>query len=199
MLTWRVDGGVVRVATAIGEHTADRLVLALGPWLPEFLNGAQIALTVERQVQYWFGSRGHAERFTPDHLPIALWEVSDRMFYTIPDFGDGVKVAIHHEGEITDPQRVRRTVSEEEDATARALMERFLPDAAGELRERAVCLYTNTADGHFVIDRHPSHRQVVIASACSGHGFKFATVVGELVAKITLGEMEQDLSLFRTR
>ena len=199
MLSWRAEGGLVRVATAMGEHITDRLVLALGPWLPEFLNGASLTLAVERQMQHWFTPRHHAERFTPDHLPIALWETSERMFYTIPDFGDGVKVAIHHEGEITDPQRVRRTVSEEEDATARALMERFLPDAAGELRERAVCLYTNTADGHFVIDRHPLHREVVIASACSGHGFKFATVVGELVAKLTLGEMEQDLSLFRTR
>jgi sarcosine oxidase len=199
MLTWRVDGGVVRVATAIGEHTADRLVLALGPWLPEFLNGAQIALTVERQVQYWFGSRGHAERFTPDHLPIALWEVPDRMFYTIPDFGDGLKVAVHHAGEITDPQHVRRTTSEQEDASARALVERYLPEAAGELRDRAVCLYTNTADGHFLIDHHPMHQEVVIVSACSGHGFKFATAIGEMVAKLCLGQEPEGLALFRHR
>jgi sarcosine oxidase len=199
MLTWRAEGGVVRVATAMGEHVANRLVLALGPWLPEFLNGALTPLTVERQMQHWFGPRQHAERFTPEQLPIALWETPDRMFYTIPDFGDGVKVAVHHDGEITDPQRVRRTISDEEDASARALMERFLPDAAGELRERAVCLYTNTLDGHFVIDHHPAHREVVIASPCSGHGFKFATVIGEIVARLSLGEAEEDLSLFTCR
>src|SRR5688572_5845584 len=73
MLSWRVEGGVVRVATAIGEHVSDRLALTLGPWLPEFLNGAQIPLTVERQMQHWFGPRNHPERFTPDQLPIALW------------------------------------------------------------------------------------------------------------------------------
>ena len=199
MLTWRVEGGVVRVATAMGEHAADRLVLALGPWLPEFLNGAQIALTVERQVQHWFTPRQDAERFSPEHLPIALWEVPGRMFYTIPDFGDGLKFALHHAGEVTDPQRVRRTISDEEDASARALVERYLPDGAGELRDRAVCLYTNTSDGHFLIDHHPIHREVVIVSACSGHGFKFATVIGEIVAKLCLGEETADLSLFRYR
>jgi sarcosine oxidase len=199
MLTWRTEGGVVRVATAMGEHAADHLVLALGPWLPEFLDGAPIALGVERQMQHWFEARQHADRLTPHQLPIALWEVPGRMFYTIPDFGDGLKFAVHHDGEITDPQHVRRTISDEEDASARALVERYLPDAAGELRERAVCLYTNTSDGHFVIDHHPVHREVVIASACSGHGFKFATVIGEIVAKLSLGEEHEDLSLFRYR
>ena len=199
MLTWRVDGGAVRVATAMGEHVADRLVLTLGPWLPEFLNGAQIQLSVERQMQHWFAPRQHAERFSPDELPIALWETSERMFYTIPDFGDGVKIAVHHDGEVTDPQRVRRTMTEQEDANARALIERFLPDAAGELRDRAVCLYTNTSDGHFVIDHHPAYGEVVIASPCSGHGFKFATVIGEMVAKLTVGEPVDDVSLFHCR
>ena len=199
MLTWRAERGEVRVATAIGEHVADRLVLALGPWLPEFLNGAQIQLTIERQMQHWFTPRTNAERFSADTLPIALWETADRMFYTIPDFGDGVKIAVHHDGETTDPQRVRRTINEQEDASARALVERFLPDAAGELRDRAVCLYTNTADQHFVIDHHPLHHEVVIASPCSGHGFKFATVVGEIVAKLAAGEPVEGLSLFHCR
>lgn len=199
MLTWRVEGGVVRVATAIGEHIADRLVLALGPWLPQFLNGGQIQLAVERQMQHWFAPRADAKRFSPDELPIALWETPGRMFYTIPDFGDGLKIAVHHDGEITDPQRVRRTITEQEDANARALLERFLPDAAGELRDRAVCLYTNTSDGHFVIDHHPAHPEVVIASPCSGHGFKFAPAIGEMVAKLTVGEPVDGLSLFHCR
>jgi sarcosine oxidase len=199
MLTWRAEGGAVRVATAIGEHVADRLVLALGPWLPEFLNGAQIQLKIERQMQHWFTPRANAEQFSPDNLPIALWETAERMFYTIPDFGDGVKIAVHHDGELTDPQRVRRTINEQEDVSARALVERFLPDAAGELRDRAVCLYTNTTDQHFVIDHHPLHHEIVIASPCSGHGFKFATVVGEIVAKLAADELVEGLSLFHCR
>jgi sarcosine oxidase len=198
MLSWRVEGGVVRVATAIGENVADRLVLALGPWLPEFLNGAQMPLTVERQMQHWFSPRANAERFAPDHLPIALWE-TDRLFYTLPDFGDGIKIAIHHDGEVTDPHHVRRTINEDEDANARALVERFLPDGSGELRDRAVCLYTNTPDGHFLIDCHPDHPEVLIVSACSGHGFKFATAIGEIVADMILGETREDLGLFKHR
>ena len=199
MLGWRAEGPNVIVTTALGEYVADHLVLTLGPWLPEFLNGAQIQLSVERQMQHWFGPRERAERFGPDELPIALWETSARMFYTIPDFGDGVKIAVHHGGEVTDPQRVRRTMNEQEDADARTLLERFVPDAAGELRDRAVCLYTNTVDGHFVIDRHPLYPAVIVASPCSGHGFKFATVVGEMVAQLTVGEPLEDLALFHCR
>jgi sarcosine oxidase len=199
MLSWRAEGGVVRVATAMGEHVADRLVLTLGPWLPELLGDAAMRLVVARQVQFWFVPRQHPERFAAPRLPIALWETSGHMFYTIPDFGDGLKFAVHHEGEATDPQRVRRTVSEEEDAAARAVVERFLPDAAGELRERAVCLYTNTADGHFVIDHHPVHREVLVVSPCSGHGFKFAPAIGEMVARLVIGEDDAGLSLFKFR
>ncbi|MGQ0714420.1 MAG: N-methyl-L-tryptophan oxidase [Gemmatimonadaceae bacterium] len=202
MLSWRVEGGVVRVATALSEHVAERLVLALGPWLPEHLNGASLPLTVERQMQHWFMPHRNMAHFGPEKLPIALWQMSDaeRVFYTLPDFGHGVKAAIHHDGEITDPERVRRIVSEEEDATVRRLVDHFLPDAAGELRERAVCLYTNTPDGHFLIDRHLAYPEVLIVSACSGHGFKFATAIGEVVAKLVTDETpDLDLSLFRNR
>ena len=202
MLSWRVESGVVRVATPLGEHVADRLVLALGPWLPEHLNGVSLPLVVERQMQHWFAPLENAEWCRPDRLPIALWQLtdSDRVFYTLPDFGDGVKVAIHHDGEFTDPDRVQRTVSEEEDARVRELVARFLPTAAGAIRDRAVCLYTNTPDGHFLIDRHPVHPEVLIVSACSGHGFKFATVIGETVAQMVADETPAvDLSLFRNR
>jgi sarcosine oxidase len=202
MLSWRVEGGVVRVATPLGEHVADRLVLTLGPWLPEHLKGVSVPLVIERQMQHWFEPRENADWCRPDRMPIALWQLpdNDRVFYTLPDFGDGVKVAIHHEGEPTDPDRVQRTVSDEEDERVRALVARFLPAAAGAIRERAVCLYANTPDGHFLLDRHPAHPEVLIVSACSGHGFKFATVIGEVVAQLVADETPSlDLSLFRNR
>jgi sarcosine oxidase len=202
MLSWRVEGGVVRVATPLGEHVADRLVLTLGPWLPQHLNGASLPLVVERQMQHWFAPLQSAEWCHPDRMPIALWQLtdSDRVFYTLPDFGDGVKVAIHHEGETTDPDRVQRTVSGEEDTRVRELVARFLPTAAGAIRDRAVCLYTNTPDGHFLIDRHPVHPEVLIVSPCSGHGFKFASVIGESVAQLVANERPTlDLSPFRNR
>jgi sarcosine oxidase len=202
MLSWRVEGGVVRVATPLGEHLADRLVLTLGPWLPEHLNGASLPLTVERQMQHWFAPVEHPEWYRPDRMPVALWQQTDRdrVFYTVPDFGDGVKLAIHHDGELTDPDRVQRTVSEDDDARVVELATRFFTSLPGTIRDRAVCLYTNTPDGHFLIDRHPVHPEVLMVSACSGHGFKFATVIGEGVAQLVAGEPpSHDLSLFRNR
>src|SRR5205823_1691859 len=155
---------------------ADQLVLAAGPWLPRLLPG--LPLTVERQVLHWFAPVGDRAMLGADACPIALWEFAPgRLFYTFPDLGEGVKAALHHDGETTDPDRVRREVAPGDEAEVRALLGRFIPSAAGALRESAVCLYTNTPDRDFLIDRHPAHAQVLIVSPCSGHGFKFAPVV----------------------
>ena len=124
--------------------------------------------------------------------------VPERFFATFTDLGDGVKAGIHHEGEVTTPAAVRRTISAEEDAMVRALVERVLPDAAGRQVESRVCLYTNTPDGHFVIDRHPAHDEVTVLSPCSGHGFKFASAIGEIAADLVLdGGCRFDLEPFR--
>src|SRR6185436_15954782 len=133
--------------------------------------------------------------------PIHLWETpTGRFFYGFGDFGDGVKVALHHAGAATDPDQVRRTVSDAETATIREYVRRFIPDADGPLRDASVCLYTNTPDEHFWIDRHPEHAQVLIVSPCSGHGFKFASVMGEIVGDLLIeGRTRFDLSLFRAR
>jgi glycine/D-amino acid oxidase-like deaminating enzyme len=108
-----------------------------------------------------------------------------------------VKAAIHHEGETTDAEHVRRDVTADDEATVRPLVERLLPAAAGRLRESCVCLYTNTPDHDFLIDRHPEHEQVFIVSPCSGHGFKFSPVIGEIVADlVTRGASRFDLTAF---
>jgi sarcosine oxidase len=158
-----------------------------------------LPLTVERQVLHWFEPVRDPSHFAPEACPIALWEVEDgRLFYTFPDLGDGVKAAIHHDGEITDAESVRRDVTPEDEAAVRSLLARLLPGAAGRLRESCVCLYTNTPDHHFLIDRHPEHEQVLLVSPCSGHGFKFAPVIGEIVADlVTEGASPFDLEPFR--
>ena len=105
---------------------------------------------------------------------------------------------MHHEGEITTPDAVRRSTTPEEDESVRALLARLLPGAAGELRETRVCLYTDTPDRDFVIDLHPEHPEVVVLSPCSGHGFKFASAIGELAADLALeGGARFDLAPFR--
>src|SRR5439155_8970620 len=124
----------------------------------------------------------------PEHCPISIWEYGpDRFVYAFPMLDGAVKAALHHQGTVVDPDQVERTVGGGEIERIREPLARLMPAAAGALRDARVCLYTNTPDGHFVIDRHPEHPGVVIVSACSGHGFKFASVIGEGVAGLVRG------------
>ena len=189
--SWSASDQEVTLATSRGTFRAGRAVLAAGPWLPELVPALAPVLAVERQLQHWFepAPGASARAFAPDRCPIALWEhAPDRLFYTFPELGDGVKCGVHHEGEITSASGVRRTVSDAETAEARALLAALMPGAAGTLRDLATCLYTNTPDHHFLIDVLPGAERVIVASACSGHGFKFASAVGELVAQMAAAE-----------
>jgi sarcosine oxidase len=193
---WRAEGSGVAVRSARGSWSAGRLVIAAGAWIRRLL--PDLPLTVARQVLHWFEPLRDAAAFAPEVCPISLWEVEDgRIFYAFPDLGDGVKAAIHHEGETTDPEHVRRDVTAEDEAAVRPLVARLLPAAAGRRLESCVCLYTNTPDHDFLIDRHPEHEQVFMVSPCSGHGFKFSPVIGEIVADlVTRGVSRFDLQPF---
>jgi sarcosine oxidase len=196
---WSADSWGVEVHTASGGiHRAERLVLAAGPWVGGLLQGYDVPLEVERQVMFWFDPVESAG-FAPEDCPIVVWDDPDGpAFYTFPDLGDGVKIAIHHGGTTTNPQEVDRIPGPPDEAAARTLLARFLPAGNGLLLDAAVCLYTNTPDGHFIIDRLDDDGRVVLASPCSGHGFKFASAVGEAVAALVTGEPPPvDISLFR--
>lgn len=199
MVKWEPDGNCVRVQTRAGTYTADRLLLAAGSWLAQLVPGLNLPLTVERQVLYWFEPRSQASAFQPTRCPIHIWEYeAHRFFYGFPDLGDGIKAALHHQGEQVKPDTVRREVNPQEVEGMRRLLRRFLPDADGPLRATAVCLYTNTPDEHFLLDWHPHHPQVLLASPCSGHGFKFSSVIGELIAQLLHGQKPPfDLTLFK--
>ncbi|MDQ6886824.1 MAG: N-methyl-L-tryptophan oxidase [Gemmatimonadota bacterium] len=195
---WDAAGEHLRVTTDAGRYQTRKVVLAMGPWMPGQLAGLELPLEVERQLFHWFEPRSRPELFEPARCPITLWEYAPgRMFAGFPDLGDGFKAGIHHEGEITDPASVRRAITDEDTGSIRALLERYLPDANGRLREARVCLYTNTPDHHFLIDAHPEEARVILASPCSGHGFKFASAIGELVAALVMDEAPRfDLSPF---
>ncbi len=198
--SWAGDGAGVRVVTSKGAYHAAQLVLSAGSWIRSLLPDLKLPVAVERQTQFWFEPT-HPIWFRPNHCPIHIWEHEPgRHFYGLPDLGDGVKVACHHEGEVTDPDTLNREVQAEEVAAMQAVVRRFLPNADGALRSAVVCMYTNTPDGHFLIDQHPAYPQVWIVSPCSGHGFKFSSVVGEVMAGLlTKGQTQFDLSLFRNR
>ncbi|HEX5178056.1 MAG TPA: N-methyl-L-tryptophan oxidase [Gemmatimonadaceae bacterium] len=187
-LRWDASSASVTVTTDHRVYHARRVILAAGAWLAPLAPALGVPLVVERQVIHWITPRKHPERVGARHLPVAIWEYAPgRMFYVIPDVGDGLKAALHHQGATVDPDESVAPASREEQAAALSLVDRYLHDAAGIVSESAACLYTNTPDGHFVIDAHPGAPQVIVASACSGHGFKFAPAIGEALADLALG------------
>lgn len=199
IVDWRATGAGVEVTTSHAVYSADRLILALGPWMPRMTHDLELPLAVERNVLYWFKPERATTSFDRDRFPVWICEYAPgRAWYGFPDSGHGVKVALHHQGEVADPDALRREVGSDEIAYMRALIRAFMPAADGALVETAVCMYTNTPDEHFIIDRHPAHPRVIIASPCSGHGFKFSSAVGEQLALLALDAKPRfDLGAFR--
>ena len=197
-VSWRSSGDGVEVTTTKGTYLTARLILTVGAWAGKHFAELAIPFTVQRNVLHWFTPLRHAEYFTPERFPIFIHEHGDGpAWYGFPDTGDGVKLALHHHGDTTDPDALRRTVRDDEVELVRAIMRRCMPDADGPLLASEPCMYTNVPDDHFVIDHHPSHPSVIIASPCSGHGFKFASALGEVLADMATGDpIAFDTSLF---
>lgn len=198
MLSWRPAGDGVEVVTRVGRYHAASLVIAAGAWTGDLLADLNLPLSVQRNVQMFYSVAHAPELFTPDAFPIFICEYAPgRAWYGFPDTGGGLKVARHHHGVSVHPDTIDRHVTTEEIEGVRALLQRFIPRADGMPTATAVCMYTNSPDGHFVIGRHPGHAAVVVASPCSGHGFKFASVIGELLADLATGHTpNSDMSLF---
>ncbi len=184
---WEQRDRGLRVTTEHGAYACERLIIAAGAWTKALVPDLGVNLSVERQVQHWFRPAA------PIRTPIIMCEYTPgRFWYSIPDRGEGIKVAIHHEGSTVDPETVDRTVGADEVAYVRALLRTYMPAADGPLIESSVCLYTNTPDERFLVASHPAHPNVEIVSACSGHGFKFASAIGEIVAeRVTSGSGRQ--------
>ena len=188
MKSWNATGEGFEIHLPDSSRVEARvLVMALGPWFKETLEALGIPIRVQRNVQAWFRpaiDAYHASRFPPflvdrAGLPAPL--------YGFPDFGDGVKAAFHSYGDLTDAEHIQRELNISRDIEPiAAAMEQWMPGAALTLRAAKPCLYTLTPDGHFVIDRHPQHRNLILCGGFSGHGFKFAPVIGEIAADLAL-------------
>jgi sarcosine oxidase len=196
VIDWTVADRFVRVTTDRGRYEAAKLVIGAGPWLPTVLP-ALARLAVERQIVLWTHPL-RPDLFTPDRFPVFYIETPHGPFYGFPaDPVHGFKIGkYHHRRQITDPDALDRTCSTEDEATLREGISHYFPDANGPTRLASACLFTNTPDEHFVIDRLPEHPQVVIAGGFSGHGFKFCSVVGEMVANLVLDHTSRPLDLF---
>jgi sarcosine oxidase len=189
LVDWRpAPGGGFEVETADGSVLGgEHLVLTTGPWIAEFVPDLRLPLQVERERPCWFLPAVDAASLGADRLPIWVVVEGGTAYYGIgldPDLG--LKVSIHHWGSYVDPDDVDRIVSGADVDRIRAFMRQRMPAANGPLVHARVCLYTNTPDDRFVIDRHPAAPGVAFASACAGHGFKFAPVIGEILADLAV-------------
>jgi sarcosine oxidase len=199
VLGWEPDRDGVRVRTAHGTYAAERLVITTGPWAARFVPSLARAAVPERQVLLW------AQPLRPEHFRLAMFPVfnmesPEGRFYGFPIYGvPGFKIGkYHHRLEQTDADAVDREIHPEDEAVLREGIRRYFPDADGPTMAMKTCLFTNSPDEHFILDRHPDHADVAVAAGFSGHGFKFASVVGEIMADLALeGRSRFDLSLFR--
>lgn len=204
VVAFNQSDGSVTVRTDKDTYHAKELIVAAGPWLPDFLKPSLAGrFKVTRQVLYWFRAQDarHHAQFSPGRFPVYIWQVpAPQPIYGFPATGgldEGVKIATEQDHTATTPQAVARAVGAEE---IREMYETYVgpyfPGLSPHCIKHKVCLYTQVDRARFIIDRHPDADRIIIASPCSGHGFKHSAGIGELLAQMALGEKHQDIARF---
>jgi sarcosine oxidase len=199
VLAWEEVDGTIVVKTAVAEYRAPRLVITAGPWAAALVPAFRTLARPERQVLLWAQPR-RPEHFKVGVFPVFNMETPEGHFYGYPVYGNpGFKIGkYHHRLEEVNPDHMDRGCYPEDEAVVRAGIRRYFPDADGPTMGLKTCLFTNSPDGHFILDRHPTCRHVVLAAGFSGHGFKFCSVIGEIMAELAVeGGSRHDLELFR--
>ena len=200
VLRWEAlpGGEGVRVYTERATYEADSLVITAGAWNDTLLGFLRELAVPELQVLAWFQPL-RPELFQQDNFPVFNLLVPEGRAYGFPVHGvPGFKIGkYHHLEERGAPDQLRRDVMPEDEQILRDLTARYFPAAAGPLMTLKSCMFTNAPDGHFLIDLHPDYPQVSYASACSGHGFKFGSVIGEILADLaTYRQTRHNIELF---
>lgn len=191
------DGGV-RVTTAKGSYEADELVITAGAWAREFLPEFTEEFVPVRQVLAWLQPTDPAT-FAPSNFPVFIHETETERYYGFPQYDvPGFKFAqFDNDADTVDPDGWGRTPRPEDEAVLRSYAERYFPDGAGPTMRLSTCMFTNTPDEHFVLDTLPANSSVTVGAGFSGHGFKFASAVGEVLADLAIdGTTDHDIGLF---
>jgi sarcosine oxidase len=199
VLRWNAAGDGVRVETERGSYDADRLVITAGAWARTLVPALHRLAVPERQVLAWLQPT-RIELFAPDRFPVFLIDVEEGSYYGFPIHDvPGFKFGrYHHLGELMDPSDTDRSVRPDDEALLRAFAERYFPDGAGPTVMLKGCIFTNSPDEHFLLDTLPDAPQVSLFAGESGHGYKFASVVGEILADLAIdGSTRHDIGLFR--
>ena len=196
---WEPTADGVKVRTDRSSYSSRRLIVCSGAWTAKLLPQLAESTMPERQVLAWFQPLS-PELFRPQSFPVFGLVVDEGRFYGFPSFGiPGFKVGrTHHLDQQVDPDHMDREVHREDEDVLREFTRRYFPQAAGPALALKTCLFTNSPDGHFILDVLPGFPQVSVAAGFSGHGFKYCSVVGEIMADLAQhGDTSHDLSLFR--
>ncbi|HMO57547.1 MAG TPA: N-methyl-L-tryptophan oxidase [Roseiflexaceae bacterium] len=199
VIDWEPYGDGVRVTTDRETYLADRLVITAGGWASDLVDPLRGLLTAERQVLAWLQPT-RPELFAPARFPVFNLLVDEGRYYGFPVYGvPGFKFGrYHHLEELAHPDVLDREPRREDEELLRAFAERYFPEGSGPTMALKSCFFTNTPDHHFIVDLHPRYPQVSFASPCSGHGYKFASVLGEIMADLAeRGETRHNIELFR--
>lgn len=189
------NGDGVDIVAENGRDHFDAAVIAAGPWVRELIEW--LPVTVERQVMVWLAITAD-QPFSPERFPVWLRASSEGDMYGFPTLdGRSIKLGGHHGGEAAAPDSVRRSVTDADLDPLRLFVTRHLRGVTRHVVKSAVCMYTNSPDEHFIVDLHPDSKRIVVLSPCSGHGFKFSPVMGDIAADLALeGSTRRDISHF---
>jgi sarcosine oxidase len=200
-VSWSATAGGVQVKTARDEYHATKLVITAGPWAGRLLARFGANLRLMRQVQLWFGTQDD-RAFQRNRFPVYIGEVPEGHFYGFPVIdGFGHKLARHYGApELLSPDEIDRRPHADDDLSVQDFLRKYLPLVTGPVRRAQVCTYTLSPDRHFIIDVHPEHANVSFATGFSGHGFKFASVVGEIMADLAdKGQTDLPIGMFQVK
>lgn len=188
----------IRIQTKDGDLYAKKVIITSGAWTAKILNRLRLPLQPVRKVFAWFETDPGFFSY-PDY-PAFSFDFNNRLYYGFPSIADsGIKVGRHDSGQKVDPDKLNRNFGDyrSDENDLRFLLNRYMPRASGKLKNGKVCMYTRTPDGHFILDFHPENSNIVIGAGFSGHGFKFSSVVGEILSQMVLsGGTEHDISHF---
>ena len=192
---WSADSCGVVVTTTEARYSAEMLVICGGAWSTRLLSELDLPLRVRRKVVFWYAPRNNVYS-REQGCPVFCFDTDEGFFYGFPVLDElGMKVANHSDGQvIPNPDQIERTLKPEDELCVQSFLNKYLPDARPTLTKHSVCMYTMTPDEDFIIDRHRDHSNVVYAAGLSGHGFKFAPIIGSILADLVeKGETEEPI------
>jgi sarcosine oxidase len=202
VLSWTAsqEGDGVSVTTEKETYNAKSLVISVGPWFAELVSDVSMPVVVSRRVLFWLKPLYESSNFDRGVFPIFLWEPEGSpLFYGLPRISEdgSPKVGIHSGNETCTPSTIDRRINPRDESAIRSAIGTRIPSLNGEVSHATTCMYTMTPDEHFIVDTHPDHPQVILAAGFSGHGFKFSSVVGEILCDLAMTrETSTDIRIF---